>query len=270
MRRYFIIVIISLAILAVGVKLGSEKSVQLGFSQLTNNVNWQSLSSPGDLSQAHQFLESECETCHQPVNGVDDRQCILCHANETSLLIRQPTAFHADIQECSACHIEHQGADASLTQMDHSLLVDIARSPTDKMGKGSQVDLVFNDTLDRLQQHYRIQSGHNNPLLSETESLLNCASCHANDDRHFKLFGDDCGSCHGADQWTLANYRHPSPRSMDCAQCHQAPPSHYKPHYKKMSQKIAGRPNTPVEQCYQCHQTTAWNDIQQLGLYKHH
>jgi len=269
MRRYFIIAIISLAILAVGVKLGSEKSVQHVLSQLTNNFSWQSLSSPGDLSLAHQFLESECETCHRPVTGVDDRQCILCHANESSLLIRQPTAFHADIQECSACHIEHQGVDASLTQMDHSLLVAIGRSLADKASTESQDGQVLADTLDQLQQHFRIQRG-NNPLLSKTESLLNCASCHANDDRHFKLFGDDCGSCHGADQWTLADYRHPPPRSMDCAQCHQAPPSHYKPHYKMMSQKIAGRPNTPVEQCYQCHQTTAWNDIQQLGIYKHH
>ena len=269
MKRFLIIAIISLALLAVGVTLGTRSSVQDSLNQFNGNIRWQSLSSPGDLSQAHQFLESDCETCHQPVTGVDDRQCILCHANESSLLIRQPTAFHADIQECSACHIEHQGGDASLTQMDHSLLVAIGQSLADTVDAGSQEGLALASTLDQLQRHVGIQSG-GNPLLSKNESLLNCASCHANDDRHFKLFGEDCGSCHGVDRWTLADFIHPPPSSMDCAPCHQAPPSHYKPHFKMMSQKIAGRPNAPVEQCYQCHQTTAWHDIQQVGLYKHH
>ncbi|MCW8885352.1 MAG: cytochrome C [Motiliproteus sp.] len=269
MKHFLIITVIFLAILAVGVTLDTSSSIQTSLNQFNNNIRWQSLSSPGELSQAHQFLKTQCETCHQPLAGVDDRQCILCHSNERSLLIRQPTAFHADIQECSTCHLEHGGSDASLTRMNHSLLVTVGQSLVNTDGADSQDSQALADRLDQLQRQARIHNG-GNPLLSKNESLLNCTNCHANDDRHFKLFGEDCGSCHGVDRWTLADFRHPPSSSMDCAQCHQAPPSHYKPHYKKMSQKIAGRPNTPVEQCYQCHQTTAWTDIQQLGLYKHH
>ena len=76
-----------------------------------------------------------------------------------------------------------------------------------------------------------------------------------------------------------AEFRHPSPRSLECAQCHQAPPSHYMMHFEMVSKKVAGLDNeqnnqccgpVQVNQCYRCHQTTAWNDIKGVGWYKHH
>jgi hypothetical protein len=33
---------------------------------------------------------------------------------------------------------------------------------------------------------------------------------------------------------------------------------------------VARKPHAKVEQCYLCHQTTAWNDIKGVGWYKHH
>jgi hypothetical protein len=71
-------------------------------------------------------------------------------------------------------------------------------------------------------------------------------------------------------QWAIPEFRHPSPRSTDCAQCHQAPPSHYMEHFHMVSMKVAGKPHARVDQCYQCHQTTAWNDVKGVGWYKHH
>ena len=73
--------------------------------------------------------------------------------------------------------------------------------------------------------------------------MLNCATCHANDDRHFKLFGQDCAQCHATDRWTIPEFQHPSPSSTDCAQCHQAPPSHYMMHFKMISARVAGKPH---------------------------
>ena len=55
-----------------------------------------------------------------------------------------------------------------------------------------------------------------------------------------------------------------------CAQCHQAPPSHYMMHFRMVSMTVAGRMHAQVNQCYLCHQTTSWNDIKGVGLYKHH
>lgn len=259
--KHILVLLLLIAALFVGIKLGNNPTTQASLA----NVTWQKLSSPGELSAGHQFLENNCEGCHVPAEGVDDKQCILCHANNESVLIRQPTAFHADVQECSTCHTEHQGVNGPPTTMDHSLLFDLAKNESLFSGQISKNDFA----LTHLKKLVAIQGSKNN-LLTENEALLQCSSCHENDDKHFKLFGKNCGDCHATLSWTLANYVHPSSNSTDCSQCHQAPPSHYKPHYKKMSQKIAGKPNVPVDQCFQCHQSTSWNDIQQLGLYKHH
>lgn len=108
------------------------------------------------------------------------------------------------------------------------------------------------------------------PNVRPEEALLNCAVCHQTKDRHLGLFGNDCASCHTTAKWTIAEYRHPSSASQSCAQCHQAPPSHYMEHFKMISMKIARMEKAEVNQCFLCHQTTAWNDIKGVGFYKHH
>ena len=102
------------------------------------------------------------------------------------------------------------------------------------------------------------------------EALLSCPACHSNDDRHFGLFGKDCVQCHSTRQWTLPEFIHPSNQSLDCNQCHEAPPSHYMQHFKMISAQVAGELNAKVEECYACHQSTSWNDIKRAGWYKHH
>jgi hypothetical protein len=106
--------------------------------------------------------------------------------------------------------------------------------------------------------------------ISLEEATLNCATCHSNEDPHFQFFGSDCAQCHATDRWTIPEFRHPSPSSTDCAQCHQAPPSHYMEHFQMISMKVAGQEHAKVNQCYLCHQTTTWNDIKDVGWYKHH
>jgi hypothetical protein len=50
-------------------------------------------------------------------------------------------------------------------------------------------------------------------------------------------------------------------------------------HFDMISKKIARQEDAQVaaccgavqvNQCYRCHQTTSWNDIQGVGYYKHH
>ena len=41
-------------------------------------------------------------------------------------------------------------------------------------------------------------------------------------------------------------------------------------HFHMVSMKVAGQHHAQVNQCYLCHQTTAWNDIKGVGWYKHH
>ena len=86
---------------------------------------WQASVAPGALSQSHAFLSNQCAACHTPVAGVEPTLCITCHANNTALLQRQPTVFHASIQVCSGCHAEHQATVRVPTTMDHSLLARV-------------------------------------------------------------------------------------------------------------------------------------------------
>lgn len=239
-------------------------------SGVLNPTSWQRMASPGALSKAHAFLEHNCAACHTPVEGTEAAKCIACHANSESILQRQPTAFHAEIGSCRECHLEHRGAARSPTDMDHAALAKIGlyQLKGDAPDGEDSLQQQLAAWIERNENADRLPSLH--PELTANEAVLNCATCHANQDRHFKLFGPDCAQCHSATKWTIPEFRHPSPRSTDCVQCHQAPPSHYMGHFHMVSRRVAGKAHAEVSQCYQCHQTTSWNDIRGVGWYKHH
>lgn len=239
---------------------------------VTSKVAWERMARPGDLSKSHAFLEHNCAACHTAGKGVEASSCIACHANDETLLQRQPTAFHANVSSCRECHREHQGIDKRPTDMDHLALAEISfrHLETGNSSDGEQVR-VRKDLLDWMSRHQPVGHGsEGDSNLTPQEAVLNCAACHSNQDRHVKHFGQDCAQCHGTTKWTIPEFRHPSPKSMDCVQCHQAPPSHYMMHFKMISMKTAGVEKAEVNQCFLCHQTTSWNDIKGVGFYKHH
>jgi Class III cytochrome C family len=233
---------------------------------ILSSSTWQHMVSPGDLSQAHAALENNCAACHTPVKGVEASKCIVCHADNRALLARQPTAFHANIQSCTPCHLEHRGRTARPTDMDHVVLARIGLRQMEKSSEGAHTQAV--QIKNWLEQTKRVSlSG---AKLQPDERVLNCATCHKTKDRHLGLFGSDCAQCHTTTKWTVAEFRHPSTASQSCAQCHQAPPSHYMMHFQMISMKVAGQAHANVVQCFLCHQTTSWNDIKGVGWYKHH
>ena len=230
---------------------------------------------PGPLSPGHAYLATQCAACHVTNVGVTTAKCTGCHANDERLLGRQPTAFHASIAECAACHVEHQGLAIRPVAMDH---VELARVGARTLARVSGTDPASAATLKSLETWLRIRiPGQLDE--NSTAAALNCVGCHSTKDRHLGLLGKDCAQCHGMTKWTIAEFQHPSPRSTNCAQCHQAPPSHYMMHFEMISKKIAGQEDSQVagccgpaqvNQCYRCHQTTSWNDIRGVGYYKHH
>ena len=232
---------------------------------------WQQQASPGDLSAGHAFLEQNCGACHTPLRGVEAPHCIVCHANNQALLKRQTTSFHAGIGACAECHREHDGAATVAAPMDHRKLAAIGQRRLSQGKEGSEGWLLYQQLVawaDRAGS--AVASSAENPHLTPAEMALDCRTCHATKDPHRGMFGRDCAQCHATTQWTLPEFRHPSPRSLDCAQCHQAPPSHYMEHFRMISMRIAGKMSAQVNQCYLCHQTTAWNDIRSVGYFKHH
>lgn len=241
-------------------------------SSVFNTTSWQRMASPGALSQAHAFLEHNCAACHTSVAGPDAAKCIACHASNESVLQRQPTTFHAEIESCRECHLEHRSVAQRPTNMDHAAVAKIGlrqlKGDDSSVGDADSLRKQLLGWIDRNGTADRLPLLH--PEITAYDAVLNCATCHANEDRHFKLFGQDCARCHSTSKWTIPEFQHPSPRSKGCVQCHQAPPSHYMGHFHMISRKVAGKPHAEVSQCYQCHQTTSWNDIRGIGWYKHH
>ena len=233
--------------------------------------SWERLASPGALSEKHAFLKNDCAACHTSAKGPEAGKCIACHATDAALLQRQTTAFHAGVGTCRECHPEHRGIAGRPIGMDHAALAEIGlrqlsggRADSDDKATGK----LLAEWIDR-ERFGQHRSGGSLGIAPE-EAVLNCAACHSNKDRHAKLFGQDCAQCHSTGKWTIPEFRHPSPASTECAQCHQAPPSHYMMHFSMISAKVAGKPKARVNECYHCHQTTVWNDIKGVGMYKHH
>lgn len=41
-------------------------------------------------------------------------------------------------------------------------------------------------------------------------------------------------------------------------------------HFSMVSQKLTGKEHARVDECFECHNTTGWNDIVNVGFHKHH
>ncbi len=224
----------------------------------TGSIVWRYLVNPSPLSQPHAFLERRCNSCHTPAKGVEASNCIVCHANDGALLQREPTAFHGNIGSCKECHTEHGGRIQHPIAMDHAAL---SRIGLRQLGDSGDEEFNQSEGLAR----YLIAS-----RASSSQSRLNCAVCHAKEDPHSGQFGSSCTACHNTERWSIAAFRHPSPRSRDCAQCHWGPPCPRTTHFREVCAQAADKPNAKVHECYSCHQSTAWNDIKGVGWYKSH
>lgn len=217
---------------------------------------WEAAVLPGALSKAHAPLTSQCAACHTPHVGVEARNCIACHANRPAVTGKQSTAFHAVIGECAGCHVEHEGS-ARPVAMDHALLATVGR----RRASEEPIGVV------RALRDYVVTLGGD---AAPVAAVLDCATCHSNRDPHRDLFGRQCSACHGLLSWKISGFRHPTPASKDCAQCHRAPPSHYMGHFTMVSRRIAKQEHAAVEECHLCHTTDSWNSIRGIGWYKHH
>ena len=265
MKRWFLYASLAVGIMVIAlISAGPNRTIA---------PTLQHAASPGPLSKPHAFLEKNCEACHTAGKGADSAKCIACHANNEALLQRQPTAFHATIGSCTQCHAEHQGVNQRPVQMNHAALAHIGLQKLKGAPPGSESEKeaqVIRAYIRQYGDSLPVSLPLSHPSLTPEETALNCAACHATKDVHRQLFGPNCAACHNTAKWTIPEFKHPSPQSMNCAQCHQAPPSHYMEHFKMISMKIADQPNATVMQCYKCHQTTSWNDIKRVGWYKHH
>lgn len=255
------IVIAALILIIVGIGVGIDWSHNNSHSRGL----WQQVVNPGKLSQSHAFLSNNCVACHAPVKGVTPALCISCHADNTALLQRQTTAFHANVQVCSGCHVEHQGSARMPTTMDHALLAKVGSRElniTDLSTKNSQTALSVQDVesvvklMDQVPVH-----GTEAPVLQpdnaavKAEECSSTAGCGSNQVitsqlssspelpvNHPRLKANEsnmnCASCHATKD------RHQGFFGTDCVQCHAT---------KQWTVPDFRHPSVQSTQCAQCH-----------------
>lgn len=221
---------------------------------------WRAAVVPGPLSAAHAFLSGRCESCHVPDKGVEAAACLTCHTFAPELLAKQDTAFHATIGECAACHLEHKSGDRPI-HMDHGALVAagaVRRPDPAELGSLAALERLLDEAGTALRPR--------GAALPATQAdRLECTTCHTAQDPHRSRFGASCQSCHTTENWAVSGWQHPSPRSTDCAQCHQAPASHAEEHFLGTAQRVAIRRPARIEQCYLCHQTNSFSSFRAGG-----
>jgi hypothetical protein len=137
-------------------------------------------------------------------------------------------------------------------------------------GKRVGTDLASAATIRSLKTWLRIRIPGQLDERSAGDAL-NCVGCYSSKDLHLGLLGLDRAQCHATNNWTVAGFQYPSPRSTDCAQCHQALPSHYMMHFNMISKKIARQEVAQVSGCCgttsRALGTTSITDVEEnLGL----
>lgn len=76
---------------------------------------------PGPLNHSHEDIQ-DCTACHEPWSGASDNQCLECHEFEESSVPKKEIRFHEARQHCVVCHKEHRMLEATISEMDHTLL----------------------------------------------------------------------------------------------------------------------------------------------------
>jgi hypothetical protein len=238
-------------------------ATEVGLGVHQGASKWQRLMSPGPLSKVHAFIGNNCAACHTPVAGVTRAKCVTCHADETDLLDRQPTVFHAGISECAPCHYEHVPGVERPIYMDHTALARIGLAELAKSGSDAQ------RTRARLVAWMRSPMPEMQANVSAEERLLDCVSCHQVKDVHSGNFGSNCALCHGTKSWFVESYVHPPPSTRQCVQCHKPSPCHFMEGCLGMMGKMAGGEGARLDQCYRCHKTTSWYDFKRAASSHH-
>ena len=84
--------------------------------------------SPGDLSNAHAYLEgvSNCTKCHIVGNKVTREKCLTCHQIiKTNILAGK--GYHASKEvtrkQCIVCHNDHHGRNFQIIRLDKKTFI---------------------------------------------------------------------------------------------------------------------------------------------------
>lgn len=197
-------------------------------------VTVETLLMPGKVSKAHIKQEEQCGNCHDRSNRVTQSSlCLDCHkdvaadvGNRRNFHGRMPNAGSG---ECRACHSEHKGRDADISQLNAAQF-DHAQTAFALEGAHAGLDCGA--------CHKKGEAWRKAPL--------SCVGCHKSDDAHRGQFTQSCGECHGSLSWTGGKFDHDKTEfrlngahvSTSCDACH-----------------VGGRYKATPKTCVGCHAT---------------
>jgi len=172
--------------------------------------------------------------CHDRSNKVTQSSlCLDCHKDVAEDL-RTRRNFHggmpnAGTSECRACHSEHKGRDADITQLDQAQF-DHALTQFPLEGAHASIDCAA--------CHKKAEAWR--------KASADCVGCHKKDDVHHGQFTRPCGDCHSSLSWTGGKFDHGKTEfhligahlSLTCDACH-----------------VGGRYKPTPKSCVGCHAT---------------
>lgn len=191
-----------------------------------------------ELDGAH--VDTDCGDCHaeNEKHSAAGSECVDCHSEE---------APHGDTMgsDCGTCHQTTAWPDASF---DH----DTTEYPL--LGKHQEATCL---------------DCHEDRTFPEPPT--DCYSCHADDDAHNGLSGQQCGSCHNPTDWHDSSFDHFRDTDFPlegkhaeaaCGDCHSE-----RPFEDNLTGECASchleddsHDGHNGEQCDSCHISTAWTD----------
>lgn len=239
----------------------------------------------------------ECVACHKK----DDKhlatlgtQCAQCHTADNwkaPLFEHDKTRFklrnaHAALTvKCDACHVDLK------SYRNTSMLCISCHKKNDKHeGQiGSQCETCHSDKnwkverFDHNRARFALTGGHAlvqckncHETLRYRDARRDCVGCHVKDDKHKRVFGVQCESCHNTRAWPLWDFAHDTRthykldgahRVVVCEKCHREPaPKGTLAAPVGSTCSNCHREADPHDgkfgaRCEQCHITTTWKKI---------
>ena len=228
--------------------------------------------SPGPLARPHAALEGleNCAKCHEQEKGLSARLCLDCH-KELAGRVAKASGFHGHLSEpkrseCSACHPDHRGREASMIDWDPGR-EKFDHKKTGWPLAGAHAKAKCDDCHQRrlLVDGAILQMLQKQPKRTTMLGLSSrCDSCHF--DEHRGQLGRDCAHCHKETEWKpTTTFNHQTTvfplrgkhREIACAKCHPSIPD------ERTAADVFPKPRAmaflqmkPIEHktCESCHQ----------------
>ena len=185
-------------------------------------------------------------------------QCQACHAPGPSIVKDD----HQPAKDCNGCHAKddkHKGLNGTGCADCHST----ATWKSAAFDHNKQTKFP----LEGAHAKTACATCHVRPA-DQVRLSMDCASCHAKDDKHAGQLGKDCATCHGVSDWKSAlRFDHdlaPFPlvgkhAGLACAQCHASPRFKDAPiACKGCHARIDPHKGAYGDRCESCHNAADW------------